>query len=218
MFYEEDDYLQISEIQHFSFCPRQWAIAYMEQQWQENVRTIEGHELHDRAHDDTIREKRKGKIIVRGMPIASRILGICGTCDVVEFISDKTGVAIPSYQGTYRVVPIEYKRGKPKEGEEDILQLTLQAICLEEMLVADIPFGYLYYGETRHREKVVFEKSYREHVQILLAQMRDCMDKHHTPIVKKRKGCANCSVKDLCLPRLNKQQSVKSYIDRRLKE
>ena len=216
--YEEDDYLQISEIQHFAFCPRQWAIAYMEQQWQENVRTIEGHELHDRAHDDTIREKRNGKIIVRGMPIVSRVLGICGTCDVVEFISDKMGINIPSYQGIYRVVPVEYKRGKPKEGEEDILQLTLQTMCLEEMLATDIPYGYLYYGEIRHRAKVVFEMSYREHVRKLLMEMRDCINKKHTPIVKRRKGCANCSVKDLCLPRLNKKRSVQAYIDRRLKE
>ena len=114
-------------------------------------------------HDDTIKEKRKGTIIVRGMPIASRELGICGTCDIVEFISDKAGISIPSYQGTYRIIPVEYKRGKPKDGEEDILQLTLQAMCLEEMLVVTIPYGYLYYGETKHRCKVVFEKYYRKH-------------------------------------------------------
>ena len=139
MAYQEDEYLQIAEIQHFAFCPRQWAIAYMEQQWQENVLTIEGHALHDKAHDDSIKEKRKGKILMRGMPVASRELGVSGTCDVVEFIEDTAGVEIPSYQGKYRVIPVEYKRGKPKEGEEDILQLTVQAMCLEEMLATEVP-------------------------------------------------------------------------------
>lgn len=218
MSYIEDEYLQISEIQHFAYCPRQWAIAYMEQQWQENVRTIEGKALHEKAHDDIIKEKRKNTIIVRGMPIASRELGICGVCDIVEFIANKNGINIPSYEGTYQVVPVEYKRGKPKEGEEDILQLTVQAMCLEEMLATEISYGYLYYGEIRHRIKVEFGQAFRRHIQDMLNQMREYYQRQYTPIVKKRKGCANCSVKDLCLSKLNKQKSVAQYIARRIKE
>ena len=51
MRYEEEEYLQIAEIQHFAFCPRQWALAYLEGQWQENVLTVDGHALHDKAHN-----------------------------------------------------------------------------------------------------------------------------------------------------------------------
>lgn len=65
-------------------------------------------------------------------------------------------------EGFYRVVPIEYKRGKPKEGEEDILQLAAQAFCLEEMLCCEIEYGYLYYGEVRRRHKVEFDNAIRE--------------------------------------------------------
>lgn len=218
MAYQEDGYLQIAEIQHFAFCPRQWALAYMEQQWQENVLTIEGHALHDKAHDDSIKEKRKGKIIVRGMPVASGELGVSGICDVVEFIEDMAGVKIPSYQGTYRVIPVEYKRGKPKEGEEDILQLTVQAMCLEEMLATEIPWGYLYYGEIRHRSKVEFLSATRERVKNMLGQMREYLQRKYTPLVKPRKACASCSVKDICIPKLGKQKSAKKYIEGRLNE
>jgi len=218
MAYQEDEYLQIAEIQHFAFCPRQWAIAYMEQQWQENVLTIEGHALHDKAHDDSIKEKRKGKILMRGMPVASRELGVSGTCDVVEFIEDTAGVKIPSYQGTYQVIPVEYKRGKPKEGEEDILQLTVQAMCLEEMLATEIPWGYLYYGEIRHRSKVEFLSITRAHVKSMLGQMREYLQRQYTPLVKPRKACASCSVKDICIPKLGKQKSAKKYIEGRLNE
>ena len=63
---KKNEYLQIAEIQHFAFCPRQWALAYLEGQWQENVLTVDGHALHDKAHDSMSREKRKEKIIVRG--------------------------------------------------------------------------------------------------------------------------------------------------------
>lgn len=83
--YEEDEFLQLSGIQHFSFCRRQWALAYIELQWNENVRTVEGHLLHERAHDRTIAEKRGDIIVSRAMPVHSRELGISGECDVVEF-------------------------------------------------------------------------------------------------------------------------------------
>ena len=55
--YKEEDFLQLSGIQHFEFCRRQWALAYIELQWQENVRTVEGKILHENAHDASIKEK-----------------------------------------------------------------------------------------------------------------------------------------------------------------
>ena len=52
MEYCEDEFLQLSGIQHFCFCRRQWALIHIENQWQENVRTIEGNIIHERCHDD----------------------------------------------------------------------------------------------------------------------------------------------------------------------
>ena len=80
-----DDYLQMSGIQHFSFCRRQWALAYLEQQWSENQRTAEGRLLHERCHDDALREKRGDLLTVRGMRVVSHRLRLAGACDVVEF-------------------------------------------------------------------------------------------------------------------------------------
>ena len=51
MSYAEEDFLQLSGIQHFAFCRRQWALIYIENQWAENVRTAEGHLLHERANE-----------------------------------------------------------------------------------------------------------------------------------------------------------------------
>ena len=69
--YDEDDYLQLSGIQHFAFCRRQWALAYIEMQWQENVRTVEGKILHENAHNPGLKEKRGDLLIVRAMPVRS---------------------------------------------------------------------------------------------------------------------------------------------------
>lgn len=216
--YEENEFLQLSGIQHFAFCRRQWALAYIEMQWQENVRTVEGRLLHEKAHDTTSREKRGDLLISRGMPIHSRTLGISGECDVVEFHREEDGITLQGYEGTYKVVPVEYKKGKPKQGNADILQLTAQAMCLEEMLCCDIPFGYLYYGEIRKREKIEFSKEIRKEVCEMFREMHGYFSRQYTPKVRWSKSCNACSLKDICLPVLGKNKSVKNYLDEHLNE
>ena len=58
MEYREEEYLMLSGIQHFSFCRRQWALIHLEQQWDENLRTVEGNLFHKKAHDGYSSEKR----------------------------------------------------------------------------------------------------------------------------------------------------------------
>ena len=82
MRYSEDEYLILSGIQHFCFCRRQWALIHLEQQWAENIRTVDGEIFHKNAHDKERHETRGNQIIVRGMPVSSATLGISGECDV----------------------------------------------------------------------------------------------------------------------------------------
>lgn len=216
--YDEEDFLQLSGIQHFAFCRRQWALAYIELQWQENVRTVEGRLLHEKAHDPGRREKRGDLIIVRAMPVHSRELGISGECDVVEFHKSEDGITIFGREGKYTVIPVEYKRGKPKESEMDALQVAAQALCLEEMLCCDIPYGFIYYGEIRHRETVEFTDVLRQKVKDMFAEMHRYYDQRYTPKAKRTKSCNACSLKDICLPMLDKKSSVKKYLDDKMKE
>lgn len=211
--YDEDDFLQLSGIQHFVFCRRQWALAYIEMQWEENVRTIEGHLLHEKAHDSSLTEKRGDLLISRGLPVHSRELGISGECDVVEFWKAEEGVSLYGKEGVYQVIPVEYKRGAPKTNDADLLQLTAQAMCLEEMLCCHIPHGYLYYGETRHRDKVVISEELRNKTGEIFREMHQYYSQKYTPKVKRTKSCNACSLKDRCLPGLNGKRTVKSYID-----
>ena len=53
MMYDDDNILSISGIQHFVFCRRQWALIHIEQQWAENLLTVSGEIMHEKAHDDT---------------------------------------------------------------------------------------------------------------------------------------------------------------------
>ncbi len=216
--YSEEDYLMLSGIQHYTFCKRQWALIHIENQWSDNIRTIEGNILHERAHDNAFTEKRGDIIISRGMPIVSRCLGVSGECDVVEFHKDKCGVNIIGREGLYKVYPVEYKKGKPKIDDIDIMQLTAQAICLEEMLCCEVEKGYLYYGETRHRETIEISSQHRSKVVDLFNEMHNLYENKHTPKVKRTRACNACSLKDICLPILLKKKSVREYISQAIRE
>ena len=216
--YREEEFLQLSGIQHFVFCRRQWALAYIEMQWQENVRTVEGKILHENAHNALLKEKRGDVITVRAMPVHSRQLGVSGECDVVEFHKSKEGIQLHGHTGNYTVIPIEYKRGKPKTDDSDILQVTAQALCLEEMLCGEIPYGYIYYGEIKHRMKVEFTEEIREKVKDIFEEMHKYYRQCYTPKVKTSSKCKSCSLQDICLPVVNKNRSVASYIQKVLAE
>lgn len=209
--YEEDEFLSLSGLQHFAFCRRQWALIHIEQAWQENLLTVQGQFLHEKAHE-TASEKRGDVILTRSMQVFSRELGIRGVCDIVELHRDDKGVPIHGREGTYRPVPIEYKRGKPKEGEEDMLQLCAQAMCLEEMLACEIPQGCLFYGETRRRLPVLLDEPLRKRVREDLEEMHGYYRRGYTPKVRPSKACKACSLADLCLPRLGKTGSALNYL------
>ena len=168
-----DGDLLISGLQHFSFCRRQWALAYIEMQWDDNYLTVDGSLRHDRADDPEFTEKRGGLIVSRAIPVRSERYGIVGKCDVVEFRADPGGVPLAGRDGLWLPTPVEYKRGRPKEIDADRLQLCAEAICLEEMLCCPpIPTAYLYYMETKRRESVALSPELRNEVERMLTEMR----------------------------------------------
>jgi len=218
MSYNEEDYLSLSGIQHFEFCKRQWALIHIEQQWLENVRTLEGEFLHKKAHKIIKSEKRGDVLISRGMAIHSRIMGITGICDVVEFhLNNEDGISLFGRKGLYRPILIEYKRGEPKIKDCDRLQLCAQAMCLEEMLLGTVEKGYLFYGETKRRIEVLLSDDLRIKVLMMFEEMHDMYKRRLTPKVKMTKSCNACSLMDICLPKLSKNKSVGSYIKMHVK-
>lgn len=169
--------------------------------------------MHQRVDDPFFTETRNGVVTARSVPVASYRLGLSGVCDVVEFIpspptplpAGEGRVTLPNRDGLYLPVPVEYKRGKPKREPVDEAQLCAQALCLEEMLSTDIPRGYLFYGETRHREEIEFTSELRTLVRDMSAEMHNYFSRGYTPKVKTHKGCRSCSLADICLPVLNEK-------------
>ncbi|MDY0191320.1 MAG: CRISPR-associated protein Cas4 [Desulfuromonas sp.] len=201
----ESDYIMLSALQHYMFCPRQCALIHIEQQWFENRYTAEGQVLHERA--DSNKSDTAGNIrIVRTLPLCSHRLGITGQADVVEFHQDGT------------VLPVEYKRGKPKANRCDEVQLCAQALCLEEMLNTKIADGALFYGKRRRRTVIVFDATLRKLTEQVVAQVHHLLNAGVTPPASYSPQCDSCSLLNICLPHsCAKGRSVKQYMERILR-
>jgi len=214
--FPEDSLLPLSALQHLLYCPRQCALIHVERLWAENRLTLEGQHLHrqaDAAGTSAARETRgsrkkprdgrehhsrpadaSGGRVSRGMPLRSFQLGLSGKADIVEFHP-----AAPAQSSV--PFPVEYKRGKPKKNRCDEVQLCAQALCLEEMLAADVPLGAIFYGRTRRRMDVVFDEGLRRLTLDTVRRLHELIDSGRTPAaVYEKKKCERCSLKSLCLP------------------
>jgi len=209
----EEDYLQISGIQHFLFCPRQWGLIHIENIWFDNLLTAEGQVMHQRVHDVSLSEKRKDIIVMRAISVKSSRLGASGSCDAVEFRKSESGIALHGYGGHWLPVPIEYKHGSEKTNDCDRAQVTAQAICLSEMFCIPINYGEIFYHETRRRERIEITDELKNKVVSVFGEMHRYMKDGHTPRHKFFKGCNSCSLFDYCMPKTTgSTKSVDSYI------
>lgn len=196
--FDSENYLLISGIQHFVFCKHQWGLIHIESFWEDNSLTEEGRELHERADNSELKESRKNFFVSRGVEVISHKLQIRGRIDVIEFIKGEKGVAISGKNGLYVPTIIEYKRGKPKLGFEDKAQLCALSMAYEEMKNYELDFGYLFYFQTNHREKVFFDLELRNFVKKAISEMQNFYITKTTPKPEKSKKCNNCSVNETC--------------------
>ena len=219
MRYDEDDMLMLSGIQHFRFCPRQWALIHLEQQWEDNRLTVEGQLLHKHVDDPFYRQKCGDHIMLRSVPVASHELGLYGVTDVIELRptdDPKDSIARPRYPGRWIPVPVEYKHGHPKKNEVDEVQLAAQAMCLEEIYPIHVSYGIFFYAEIRHRVEVEITPRLRGIVKECAEAMHTLYKNQIVPPPENSKHCLRCSLKDICLPELADCIKVKNYLQNHL--
>ena len=184
---ESREPLPISALNHLLYCERRAALVHLEQAWANNQFTAEGNVLHEIAHSGAD-ESQRGVRITRALPLLSTVHAMSGEADVVEF--HKNG----------SIVPVEYKRGKPKLHRADEVQLCAQALCLEEMLNVTIPCGWLFYGETRRRTPVAFDEELRAVTIRAIERLHELIASRVTPIAVREKKCDKCSLIEICMP------------------
>jgi len=214
--YSDDELIPISALQHFLFCPRQCALIHLERIWEENSLTAEGRRLHERAHDGR-RESRRQLRIARGLTLRSERHGLVGRADIVEFHRTEADgdcrVRLRGAAGWWQPFPVEYKRGRPKRGNCDKVQLCAQALCLEEMLETSISRGALFYGGTHRRLEVQFDSRLRADTAGAALTLHELLRREALPPPTPGPKCGSCSIEDRCLPSVaGGERSAKAYV------
>lgn len=181
------DPIMISALEHFSYCPRQFALIHIEQAFDDNVHTKRGNAVHERVDEPGV-ELREGVRVERALPVWSERLGLIGKCDLVEFETDDTPY------------PIEYKHGPKRVKEHDDLQIAAQALCLEEMTGKPVPKGAIYHFSSRRRREVNISATLREKMEAALVGIRSLMREGRLPPPVNDKRCDHCSLRNICQP------------------
>ncbi|HEV8578944.1 MAG TPA: CRISPR-associated protein Cas4 [Thermoanaerobaculia bacterium] len=217
--FTEDDLLPLSALQHLLFCERQCALIHLEQIWVENPLTVEGRHLHERV--DAGRGESGARLhVARGLSLRNFRLGLSGKADLVEFhrlAEGEAGAVLAGFAGTWRPFPVEYKRGKPKAHRADEVQLCAQALCLEEMLGADVPAGALFYGQIRRRREVPFDASLRDLTEATAARLHRLIGSGATPPPVYESKCDKCSLLTVCMPAAP-SHSARRYLERAVRD
>ncbi|MGE3181804.1 MAG: CRISPR-associated protein Cas4 [Phycisphaerae bacterium] len=220
--YEESQLLPISALQHLLFCERQCALIHIERVWVENRLTIEGRHLHEKTHGERrgprgggLNERRENVRTTRGMQLRSFQYGLYGVADVVEFhLPDGN-----SAQSAPTPLPVEYKRGRPKRGDHDRVQLCAQALCIEEMLGVAVPEAALFYGAIKKRETVPMDHKIRARTIDAAQRLHELIVAGKTPIARREPKCKNCSLVNLCLPdAVGPKRSAVAWLTRAIKK
>lgn len=184
--FSDDDVVTVSGLEHYSYCPRQWALIYREQTFDENLYTLRGRASHERV-DEGGAAREKSIHVERGVPIWSTQLGLIGKADLVEFHGDTP-------------YPVEYKYGPQSSGRHADLQLCAQAMCLEDMTGRHVPRGAVYQVSARRRREVSFTLQLRHRVRCAVEDIRRLQREPVMPRPVADARCNKCSLKDSCMP------------------
>jgi len=195
--------IMLSALQHYAYCPRQFALIHIEQVWEENYFTAHGNLLHERV--DSCEPEQRGNIrYERSVAVKSEKLQLTGKLDLLEIETTPTK----------KYFPVEYKRGKPKVEDWDKIQLCAQALCLEEMRHIKINEGALWYWKVRKREPVEFNEALRSITLETIKGAHYLLKTGLTPSpIDNKKRCRACSLKDLCEPDIFRQDHSCRYIN-----
>jgi CRISPR-associated exonuclease Cas4 len=194
----EEDFVPLSALEHFSYCPRQCALIHVDQVFDENVFTLRGRAVHEKV-DEPGTEETEGMRVEKALPLWSRRYGLTGKADIVEF-----------HEGV--PYPVDYKHGPRRKKEHDDLQLCGQALCLEEMTGLGVPKGAIYHFSSRRRREVVFTDVLRERTVFIARRVREMLREKTLPEPVNDARCPNCSLVEACMPKVAERRRVKAFL------
>ena len=198
---ELDDFIPLSYVSQYSYCPRRAGLLLLEQQWADSADTVKGSAEHKIVHDQDTRF-HNGKVELTDMYVFSTQMHIAGKCDMVEAYPDNAGgIPFPFIDDKpYRLYPIEYKHGRLRNEKEYTYQLCAQAMCLEEMYGCNIESGAIFYISSHRKTEVLFTEQLRNDVKQICDKLHEMFVLEKAPRQAVGSKCKKCSMVDICNP------------------
>ena len=185
------DDIAIGSLNHYAYCTHRFWRIFCAGEFEDNQYTIEGTSLHERVH--TVSEENRGETWqVRGIWLKSEQYNLIGKSDLIESESGE-------------IYPVEYKRGKRGEWDNDELQVCAQALCLEEMTGKHISVGYIYYAHSHQRQLVEINQELRSRTINTIQAVQNLLTTGAMPPANYTPKCKGCSLYSRCLPQANKK-------------
>ena len=201
--HDEPDAVALSALQHWAYCPRQCGLIHLDQAFDDNLHTLRGKAVHERADQPGV-DTAKGQRVAHALPLWHDALGLAGKADVVEF----SPLGAP--------YPVEYKLGNRHKAAAiaacDDLQLAAQAMCLETMTGHPVPEGAIYYASSRRRRVVPISADLRALVEATTAAVLQMLSSQRLPPplvgAEAAQRCKGCSLRERCMPQAWNQQAL----------
>lgn len=191
----QTEYISIAALNQYVYCPHRCWRMFCAGEFTDNQYTIEGTTLHDRVH--TIGEGQRGETWqIRAIWLKSEQYKLIGKSDLIEAESGQ-------------LYPVEYKRGRKGEWDNDELQVCAQALCLEEMTGQAVTIGYIYYAHSHQRQLVEINQELRQSAIATIQSVTNLLETGMMPKPVYSKRCQGCSLYSQCLPKAT--DKVKSY-------
>lgn len=182
----EGEMVELSTIQHYTFCPRQAFLIHGLGLFRDDARTAAGSLVHEYT------DKRRVKTVVGGYRITRAYvvnddLGYYGIPDAIELddLSEPT-----------RIHVIENKINNLVRASE--IQVVGAALALRFMYPSAAITAALYSYDTKQSIQVDIEQRTAEFLSVL-TKVRT-MTMRNTPRKESVRRCSGCSLKDDCLP------------------
>ena len=100
--------------------------------------------------------------------------------------------------------PVEYKKGKRRQFDDDDAQLCAQALCLEEMFGMVVDSGAVFHSTSKRRREVEFTAELRQLTENAIAELHRLIEPAKVPPAVFKPACQECSLFEICLPEVTR--------------
>ncbi|MCI1654705.1 MAG: CRISPR-associated protein Cas4 [Lachnospiraceae bacterium] len=208
--------VSIRELQHYLYCPHRWGLININCSWEENVFVVKANMIHKRVHDPNQSYSAKNKKVLTSVAVYNDQLGLYGIADCIEIKKNKNGVLLPGFgTDTYSLNIVEYKPRKPKTNAynyDDFIQVFAQKVCVDSIFKCNAT-GTIFYADCKQRIVLPLEEEkYIDEIADILQEIREYIKRGVIPPIKKNQKCQGCSLKDICMPKINKKSRLSNSL------